>query len=372
MIVGIPKEIKNNENRVAITPAGVEALKLSGHDVYVEASAGLGSGFTDEDYKAAGAIMLDSAADVWGKADMVMKVKEPIPSEYGYFRKGLILFTYLHLAPERELTQALIDKEVVAIAYETIQLPDRSLPLLTPMSEVAGRMSVQIGAQFLEKPWGGKGILLGGVPGVLPGNVVIVGGGIVGTNAAKMALGLGANVTIIDKSEVRLRQLDDIFGGRVNTLMSNSYNIEQAVKKADLLVGAVLIPGAAAPKLVKEHMVKQMTPGSVIVDVAIDQGGSIETIDRVTTHSEPTYEKHGVIHYAVANMPGAVARTSTLALTNVTLDYALQLANKGWKQAITDNAALAKGVNVVNGKVTFEAVASNLGLEFTALENAIV
>lgn len=371
MIVGIPKEIKNNENRVAITPAGVEALKIAGHDVVIEATAGLGSGFTDEDYKAAGAVILDSAADVWGKSDMIMKVKEPLAAEYGYFRPGLILFTYLHLAPEPELTQALVDKGVVAIAYETIQLPDRSLPLLTPMSEVAGRMAVQIGAQFLEKPWGGKGILLGGVPGVLPGKVVIIGGGIVGTNAAKMALGLGADVTIIDKNEVRLRQLDDIFGGRVRTLMSNSYNIEYMVKQADLLVGAVLIPGARAPKLVKEYMVQQMSPGSVIVDVAIDQGGSIETIDRVTTHSEPTYEKHGVVHYAVANMPGAVARTSTFALTNVTLDYALQLANKGWLQAITDNAALAKGVNVVNGKVTYEAVATSLGYEFTPIENIL-
>lgn len=371
MIVGIPKEIKNNENRVAITPAGVEALKLAGHEVYIETTAGLGSGFTDEDYKGAGAIILDSAADVWGKAEMIMKVKEPMAPEYGYFREGLILFTYLHLAPEPELTKALIDKKVVAIAYETIQLPDRSLPLLTPMSEVAGRMSVQIGAQFLEKPWGGKGILLGGVPGVLPANVVIVGGGIVGTNAAKMALGMGANVTIIDKSENRLRQLDDIFGGRLRTLMSNSYNIESMVRQADLLIGAVLIPGARAPKLVKEYMVQQMSPGSVIVDVAIDQGGSIETIDRVTTHSEPTYVKHGVIHYAVANMPGAVARTSTLALTNVTTDYALQLANKGWRQAVLDNAALAKGVNVVNGKVTFEGVAVGLGYEFTELQNAI-
>jgi alanine dehydrogenase len=371
MIVGIPKEIKNNENRVAIAPAGVEALKHGGHDVYIETNAGIGSGFTDEDYKNAGAIILDTAADVWAKAEMIMKVKEPIASEYGYFRPGLVLFTYLHLAPEPELTKALVENGVVGIAYETIQLPDRSLPLLTPMSEVAGRMSVQIGAQFLEKPWGGKGILLGGVPGVLPGKVVIVGGGIVGTNAAKMALGLGADVTIIDKSEVRLRQLDDIFGGRVKTLMSNSYNIEQAVKTADLLVGAVLIPGARAPKLVKEYMVQQMSPGSVIVDVAIDQGGSVETIDRITTHSEPTYVKHGVVHYAVANMPGAVARTSTLALTNVTLDYAVQLANKGWKQACKDNAALAKGINVANGKVTFEAVASSLGYEFHTAESVL-
>jgi alanine dehydrogenase len=371
MNVGIPKEIKNNENRVAITPAGVEALRQAGHNVFIETNAGLGSGFTNEDYQNAGAVILESAAEVWNTADMIMKVKEPLPAEYDYFREGLILFTYLHLAPEPELTKALVDKGVVAIAYETIQLPDRSLPLLTPMSEVAGRMAVQIGAQFLEKPWGGKGILLGGVPGVLPGNVVIIGGGIVGTNAAKMALGLGANVTILENNPVRLRQLDDIFGGRVRTLMSNSYNIEMMVRQADLLIGCVLIPGARAPKLVKEYMVKQMSPGSVIVDVAIDQGGSIETIDRVTTHSEPTYVKHGVVHYAVANMPGAVARTSTLALTNVTLNYALALANKGWLQAVKDDAALAKGVNVVNGKVTYEAVASALGYEYTDLAAVI-
>ncbi len=367
MNVGIPKEIKNNENRVAITPAGVEALRHNGHNVFIETNAGLGSGFTNEDFQTAGAVILETAAEVWSTSDMIMKVKEPLAEEYGYFREGLILFTYLHLAPEPELTKALIEKGVVAIAYETIQLPDRSLPLLTPMSEVAGRMSVQIGAQFLEKPWGGKGILLGGVPGVLPGNVVIIGGGIVGTNAAKMALGLGANVTIIDNNANRLRQLDDIFSGRVRTLMSNSFNIEMMVRQADLLVGSVLIPGARAPKLVKEYMVKQMSPGSVIVDVAIDQGGSIETSDRVTTHSEPTYIKHGVVHYAVANMPGAVARTSTLALTNVTLNYAVSLANKGWLQAVRDDAALAKGVNVVNGKVTYEAVANALGYEYTDL-----
>ncbi|TCP59568.1 alanine dehydrogenase [Tumebacillus sp. BK434] len=367
MNVGIPKEIKNNENRVAITPAGVEALRTNGHNVFVETNAGLGSGFTNEDYQNAGAVILESAGEVWSTADMIMKVKEPLPSEYGYFRKDLILFTYLHLAPEPELTKALIDQGVVAIAYETIQLPDRSLPLLTPMSEVAGRMSVQIGAQFLEKPWGGKGVLLGGVPGVLPGNVVIIGGGIVGTNAAKMALGLGANVTILDNNATRLRQLDDIFGGRLRTLMSNSFNIESMVRDADLVIGAVLIPGARAPKLVKEYMVKQMSPGSVIVDVAIDQGGSIETIDRVTTHSEPTYVKHGVVHYAVANMPGAVARTSTLALTNVTLNYAVALANKGWAQAVKDDAALAKGVNVAAGKVTYEAVATALGYDYTDL-----
>ncbi len=371
MIVGVPKEIKDNENRVAMTPAGARALASSGHQVLLETGAGQGSGFTDDDYRAAGAEIIAEAAHVWANADMVMKVKEPLPTEYGFFRENLILFTYLHLAPEYELTTALMKGKVVAIAYETIQLPDRSLPLLTPMSEVAGRMSVQIGAEFLEKPYGGKGILLGGVPGVLPGHVVIVGGGIVGANAAKMALGTGADVTIIDVNAERLRQLDDMFNGRIRTLMSNEYNIEMAVRSADLLIGAVLIPGSRAPKLVTEAMVQQMSRGSVIVDVAIDQGGSIETIDRVTTHSHPTYEKHGVIHYAVANMPGAVARTSTLALTNVTLGYALQLANKGYRAAIRTNLALAKGINVVGGKVTYEAVAKGLGIDYTPLEDAV-
>lgn len=371
MRIGIPKEIKNNENRVAITPAGVVAFKNAGHEVFIQTEAGIGSGFTNEDYIAVGANILETAKEVWENAEMIMKVKEPLPEEYGYFRKGLILFTYLHLAPEPELTKALMDNEVVAIAYETVQLSNRSLPLLTPMSEVAGRMSIQIGAQFLEKPHGGKGILLGGVPGVLPANVVIVGGGIVGTNAAKMALGLGANVTIIDVNPDRLRYLDDVFGGRLKTLMSNSFNISEAVKEADLVVGAVLIPGARAPKLVTEDMVKNMTPGSVIVDVAIDQGGSIETIDRVTTHSEPTYVKHGVVHYAVANMPGAVARTSTFALTNVTIPYALQLANKGYEKAIKENEALALGVNVINGHVTYEAVAKALDLPYIPLGEAL-
>ena len=371
MRIGIPKEIKNNENRVAITPAGVVAFKNAGHEVFIQTEAGIGSGFTNEDYIAVGANILETAKEVWENAEMIMKVKEPLPEEYGYFRKGLILFTYLHLAPEPELTKALMDNEVVAIAYETVQLSNRSLPLLTPMSEVAGRMSIQIGAQFLEKPHGGKGILLGGVPGVLPANVVIVGGGIVGTNAAKMALGLGANVTIIDVNPDRLRYLDDVFGGRLKTLMSNSFNISEAVKEADLVVGAVLIPGARAPKLVTEDMVKNMTPGSVIVDVAIDQGGSIETIDRVTTHSEPTYVKHGVVHYAVANMPGAVARTSTFALTNVTIPYALQLANKGYEKAIKENEALALGVNVINGHVTYEAVAKALDLPYIPLNEAL-
>ncbi|MFD2370477.1 alanine dehydrogenase [Brevibacillus sp. GCM10020057] len=371
MIVGIPKEIKNNENRVAITPAGVAALVQNGHSVLVENNAGLGSGFTNEDYVAQGAKIVDTAAEAWA-AEMVMKVKEPLPAEYDYFREGQILFTYLHLAPEPELTRALMEKKVVAIAYETIQLDNGALPLLMPMSEVAGRMSVQIGAQFLEKPYGGKGVLLGGVPGVPKGEVVIIGGGIVGTNAAKMAVGLGANVTILDVNADRLRQLDDLFQGRVQTLISNSFNIANAVKKADLLVGAVLIPGARAPRLVTEAMVKEMTPGSVIVDVAIDQGGSIETVDRITTHDNPTYEKHGVIHYAVANMPGAVARTSTLALTNVTVPYAVQLANKGYAQAIRDNKALAKGVNVIDGKVSYKAVADAHNLPYASVEEILL
>ena len=371
MRVGVPKEIKNNENRVAITPAGVETLIRAGHHVVIETNAGFGSGFTNEDYIAVGAEILTTAKEVWDLSDMIMKVKEPLPSEYDYFREGLILFTYLHLAPEPELTKALLDKKVIGIAYETVQLDNGGLPLLMPMSEVAGRMSIQIGAQFLEKPHGGKGVLLGGVPGVLPAEVVIVGGGHVGTNAAKMAVGLGANVTIIDLNADRLRELDDIFQGRVNTLMSNSYNIAQAVKKADLVVGAVLIPGARAPKLVTEEMVESMSPGSVIVDVAIDQGGSIETIDRVTTHDNPTYVKDGVVHYAVANMPGAVARTSTLALTNVTMPYALQIANKGYDQAIRENKALAKGVNVIAGHVTYEAVARALNLSYTPLEEVL-
>jgi alanine dehydrogenase len=371
MIIGIPREVKDNENRVAVSPSGVQAMTNEGHKVLVESNAGLGSGFTNELYVGAGAEIIDTVAQVWNSSEMIMKVKEPQPDEFQYFKEGLILFTYLHLAPEPALTKALMDNKVVAIAYETIQLDSGALPLLTPMSEVAGRMSVQIGAQFLEKPHGGKGVLLGGVPGVSPGRVVIIGGGIVGTNAAKMAMGLGAQVTIIDINLDRLRYLDDIFGGRLQTLMSNSYNITEAVKQADLVVGAVLIPGARAPKLVKEEMVKKMIPGSVIVDVAIDQGGSIETIDRVTTHSNPTYLKHDVVHYAVANMPGAVPRTSTIALTNVTVPYALQIANKGYEMAIAQNPALARGVNVIGGAVTYEAVASALNLSYTPLTKVL-
>jgi alanine dehydrogenase len=363
MRIGVPKEIKNNENRVAMTPAGVVNLVQFGHEVFVEKGAGLGSGFTDEDYQAAGAKLVNSAEEAWSM-EMVMKVKEPLPEEYKYFREGLILFTYLHLAPEPELTKALIEKKVVGIAYETVQLPNGTLPLLTPMSEVAGRMATQVGAQFLEKINGGMGILLSGVPGVQRGKVTIIGGGVAGTNAAKMAIGLGAKVTIIDLNPDRLRQLDDIFGSEVTTLMSNPYNIAEAVKDSDLVIGAVLIPGAKAPKLVTEEMVKSMKKGSVVVDIAIDQGGIFETTDRITTHSDPTYVKHGVVHYAVANMPGAVPRTSTFALTNVTVPYALQIANKGYRQASLENEALLKGINTLNGYVTYKAVADAHGLEY--------
>lgn len=370
MFIGVPKEIKNNENRVALTPAGVITLINAGHTVLVEKDAGIGSGFVNDDYAKAGAEIIDSAEKVWAKADMIMKVKEPLSSEYVYFRSGLILFTYLHLAAEPSLAQVLKEKGVIAIAYETVSV-DRHLPLLTPMSEVAGRMAAQIGAQFLQKNNGGQGILLAGVPGVNRGKVTIIGGGIVGTNAAKMAIGLGADVTIIDLSADRLRQLDDIFGTQIKTLMSNPMNIAEAVAEADLLIGAVLIPGAKAPKLVKEEMVKTMKPGSVIVDVAIDQGGIVETCDHVTTHDNPTFEKHGVIHYSVANMPGAVPRTSTIALTNVTVPYALQIANKGVYKAILENAALKLGVNVANGEITYEAVAKDLGYDYVTVENAL-
>ncbi|MGG4304552.1 alanine dehydrogenase [Bacillus wiedmannii] len=363
MRIGIPTEIKNNENRVAMTPAGAVHLVQNGHEVFVQKGAGIGSGFTDEEYVQAGAKLVETAEEAWNQ-DMVMKVKEPVASEYGYFCEGLILFTYLHLAPEPELTKALIDNKVVSIAYETVQLDNRSLPLLAPMSEVAGRMSAQIGAQFLEKNKGGKGILLAGVPGVKRGKVTIIGGGQAGTNAAKIAVGLGADVTIIDLSAERLRQLDDIFGNQVKTLMSNPYNIAEAVKESDLVIGAVLIPGAKAPKLVTEEMIQSMEPGSVVVDIAIDQGGIFETTDRITTHDNPTYEKHGVVHYAVANMPGAVPRTSTLALTNVTVPYAVQIANKGYKDACLGNTALLKGINTLDGYVTFEAVAEAHGLQY--------
>lgn len=371
MRVGVPKEIKPDENRVALTPAGVYALVSQGHQVVVETSAGTGSGIEDADYIAAGATILPTAGEVWETADMIMKVKEPLPPEYPLMKKGLLLFTYLHLAAEPALTQALIEQEVDAVAYETVQLPSRALPLLTPMSEIAGRMSIQVGAHFLEKRHGGIGVLLGGVPGVLPGEVVIIGGGVVGTNAAKMAVGLGAKVTIVDVNLDRLRYLDDIFGTKVQTLASNPYNIAQAVKKADLVVGSVLIPGAKAPKLVTEEMVAEMKPGSVMVDVAIDQGGCIATMDHTTTHSNPTFVKHGVVHYSVPNIPGAVPRTSTFALTNATMPYALLLANKGFKEAVKSNVPLSKGVNVTAGKVTYQEVARDLNLPYTPLSEVI-
>jgi alanine dehydrogenase len=367
MIIGVPKEVKNNENRVALTPAGILSFINAGHRVLVEKDAGVGSSFTNEAYIHAGAEIIESAEDVWAQAEMIMKVKEPLPSEYVYFRKGLILFTYLHLAAEPGLAQALKDKGVIAIAYETV-VANRTLPLLTPMSEVAGRMAAQIGSQFLQKSNGGKGILLAGVPGVGRGKVTIIGGGVVGTNAAKVAIGLGADVTIIDLSADRLRQLDDIFGSQIKTLMSNPFNIAEAVAEADLLIGAVLIPGAKAPKLVKEEMVKAMKPGSVIVDVAIDQGGIVETVDHITTHDNPTYTKYDVVHYAVANMPGAVPRTSTIALTNVTVPYALQIANKGVFKAIFENESLKLGLNVANGEITYEAVAKDLAYNFVSPE----
>ncbi|MBS4207923.1 alanine dehydrogenase [Bacillus sp. FJAT-50079] len=363
MKIGVPKEVKNNENRVALTPSGVMELVAHNHQVFIEKGAGAKSGFLDEQYTAAGATVVETAADAWA-CEMVIKVKEPIQEEYQYFYDGLILFAYLHLAADQPLTEALMEKNVVAIAYETVQLPDKSLPLLTPMSEVAGRMATQIGASFLEKTRGGKGILLGGVPGVKRGKVTIIGGGVVGTNAAKIAVGLGAQVSIIDVNPARLRELDDLFGHSISTLMSNSFNISQAVAEADLVIGAVLIPGAKAPKLVTEEMVSYMENGSVIVDVAIDQGGIFETATQVTTHANPTYVKHGVVHYAVGNMPGAVPRTSTLALTNTTVPYILQIANKGYTKALNDNPSLYKGLNVINGEIAFKEVAKAHNLPF--------
>lgn len=371
MIIGVPREIKNNENRVAITPAGVHALVKNGHKVLVERSAGLGSGIADEEYAAAGAVLCDGSVDVFEGSDTVLKVKEPLECEYDLFKEGQTLFTYLHLAPNPSLTKALLEKKVTGIAYETVQLSNGSLPLLAPMSEVAGRMSVQVGANMLLKYNGGEGILLGGVPGVSPAEVLIIGGGIVGLNAAKMAVGLGARVTVMDINKSRLSYLDDIFGGRVTTSIYSEYAVAEMVQKADLLVGAVLVTGARAPKTVSAEMVKTMKKGSVIVDVAIDQGGSIETIDRVTTHDKPCYEKYGVIHYSVANMPGAVPRTSTYALTGVTLPYLLDIANKGAERALLEDKALMLGLNTYQGCVTCRAVAESLGVEYAAPESIL-
>ena len=367
MIIGIPKEIKAQEERVAITPAGVEAFKKAGHSILIEKHAGIGSGFTNEDFIKAGAEILETPQEVFEKADMILKVKEPLEQEYNFLREGQILFTYLHLAAEPKLVNALLERKVTGIAYETVQLDDNSLPLLTPMSEVAGRMSVQIASRLLEKYYGGMGILMGGVPGTAPAKVVIIGGGIVGANAAKMAMGLRASVTLLDVNLDRMRYLNDIYAESLTTIFSNSYTIRENIKKADVVIGAVLIPGEKAPKLVTEDMVRQMKPGSVILDVAIDQGGCIETIDRVTTHENPTFVKHGVVHYSVANMPGAVPRTSTMALTNATLPYAIKLANKGM-DAVKENKALAKGVNTFKGHLTYEGVSTSLNLPYKPLE----
>jgi len=365
MRIGCPKEIKPQEGRVGLTPAGVDALVRAGHEVYMEHNAGFESGFTDAEYEAVGGKILAGPAEIYGIADMIIKVKEPLAPEYDLLREGQTLFTYLHLAPDAGQTHALLKKKVTAIAYETVQLADGSLPLLSPMSEVAGRLSVQIGAHLLESHCGGRGVLLGGVPGVEKANVVIIGGGNVGLNAARAAAGFGANVIVLDLNIKRLAYLDDIFDGRVQTLLSNPYNIANAVKNADLVIGCVLIPGARTPKLVTEEMVQSMRPGSVLVDVAIDQGGSIETIDRITTHNNPYYIRHGVLHYSVANMPGAVPRTSTLALTGATLPFALKLANMGAEAACKADPALMKGLNTYKGHVTFKAVAEAQGLEYT-------
>jgi alanine dehydrogenase len=366
MIIGLPKEIKDNESRVGLVPAGVHALVQDGHKVLVQKSAGVGSGIADEEYAGAGADIVATAADVYGQADMIIKVKEPVGPEYTMLRDSQILFTYLHLAPAPELTRMLTDRKVTGLAYETIRLANGSLPLLTPMSEVAGRMSIQVGAYYLQKPNGGRGELLGGVPGVPPANVVILGGGTVGTNAAKMAVGLGARVTIIDLDADRLRYLDDIFFGQIETLMSNPFNIQDSVSKADLLVGAVLIVGAEAPKLVTRAMISTMKMGSVVVDVAVDQGGCFETT-HPTTHSEPTFLVDDVVHYCVANMPGAVPRTSTFALTNVTLPYARRLAKLGLEEAVRRDPALREGVNTYGGHVTCAPVAKAVGVESVEL-----
>ena len=370
MIIGVPKEIKDNENRVALTPAGVLELTKRGHQVYVQASAGEGSGFKDKEYQEAGAHLLPTIEDIYGKAEMIIKVKEPIEQEYRLIRPDQLIFTYFHFASYEPLTEAMIQSKAVCLAYETVELPDRSLPLLIPMSEVAGRMAVQEGAKYLEKPVKGRGVLLGGVPGVRPGNVLILGGGVVGTQAAKMAAGLGAQVTIMDIDLPRLRYLADTMPLNVTTIFSNEYNIRAYIKEADLIVGAVLIPGAKAPKLITRDMLKEMRPGTVLVDVAVDQGGCIETC-KPTTHADPTYIIDDVVHYCVANMPGAVPYTSTIALTNATLPYALQLADKGWQRACRENEPLKKGLNVVHGKVVYAGVAEAFNLPLQPVDSIL-
>lgn len=364
MIIGVPREIKDNEARVGVTPAGVKALAEAGHKILVETNAGGLSSFEDGEYQRAGAEIVGDAGYVWGQSEMVVKVKEPIEKEYPFFREGLVLFTYLHLAPVPDLTDKLLESKMIGIAYETVRDRQRTLPLLTPMSEVAGRMSVQVGANYLEKERGGRGILLGGVPGVPPAHVTIIGGGIVGTNAARIALGFGAKVTLVDVNLNRLRELDDIFGGRLYTLASNSYNIAQATREADLVIGGVLIPGATAPKLVTRAMVSQMKKGAVIVDVAIDQGGCVETA-KPTSHSNPSFVVDGVVHYCVTNMPGAVPHTSTLALTNSTFPYVLRLANLGAREALKKDPGLAEGLNTWQGKITYRGVADSQHREWT-------
>ncbi len=367
MIIGVPKEIKNNENRVALTPAGAQELIKRGHTVYIQATAGVGSGFVDEEYETAGATTLSTIEEVYDIAEMIMKVKEPIEAEYKLIKEDQLVFTYFHFASYEPLTKAMIESKSICLAYETVEKEGGGLPLLVPMSEVAGRMSVQEGAKYLEKPLKGRGILLGGVPGVRPAKVLILGGGVVGTNAAKMAAGMGADVTIMDLNLPRLRYLDDVMPANVNTFMSNEYNIRELIGTHDLIIGAVLIPGAKAPNLITRDMLKDMQPGTVLVDVAVDQGGCIETCEP-TTHQDPTYIIDDVVHYCVANMPGAVPYTSTLALTNATLPYAIQLANKGWKQACADNKELRLGLNIINGEIVYKAVAEAFDLPYVGVE----
>jgi len=366
MIIGVPKEIKTNENRVALTPAGAIELTKRGHTVYVQKSAGVGSGFPDDEYEQAGAKILDTIQEVYGIAEMIIKVKEPIAEEYDLIKSDQLLFTYFHFASYKKLTDAMLASNAVCLAYETVTHDDRTLPLLIPMSEVAGRMATQEGAKYLEKPMKGRGILLGGVPGVPPAKVLVLGGGIVGTQSAKMAAGLGANVTILDINLDRLRYLEDVMPPNVTTMYSNEYNIRRLIKNHDLIIGAVLIPGAKAPNLITREMLKEMRPGTVLVDVAVDQGGCIETCSP-TTHEDPIFIIDDIVHYCVANMPGAVPYTSTIALTNATLPYAIQLADKGWRKACQDNIALAKGLNIVNGKIVYKAVADAFDMEYHPL-----